>query len=70
MFVGTLAAAINGFAMPAFSYIFGQMVDQFRPNEDAMTQLVRNAGEQSMWFAIIGGITFVLSLVKIIKINV
>lgn len=44
MFLGTFAAIINGFGMPAFSYVFGMMIDQFRPGEDSISQLVHNAG--------------------------
>jgi len=34
MTIGALAAAVNGFAMPAFSFIFGQMIDQFSPGNE------------------------------------
>jgi len=36
MTIGALAAAINGFAMPVFSFIFGQMVDEFGSGGDGM----------------------------------
>ena len=36
MTIGAIAAVINGFAMPMFSFIFGQIVDEFRPGDDAM----------------------------------
>ena len=33
MVVGALAATINGFAFPMFSFIFGEMTDSFGPDK-------------------------------------
>jgi hypothetical protein len=31
MLIGGLAASINGFSLPMFSFIFGEMIDAFGP---------------------------------------
>jgi len=36
MTIGAIAAVINGFAMPMFSFIFGQIVDEFGKGDEAM----------------------------------
>ncbi len=31
MIIGVIAAIINGFCLPSFNFIFGEMVDAFKP---------------------------------------
>jgi len=35
MFIGAVAATINGFAFPMFAFIFGEMTDAFSPQSTA-----------------------------------
>ncbi|KAL4481127.1 hypothetical protein ABPG72_015082 [Tetrahymena utriculariae] len=64
MIMGAIASVINGFSFPAWSFIFGQMVDQFSPTS-GYDGLIHNASVQAMWFAIIGAISLALSAIQI-----
>lgn len=58
--IGTIAAMANGIAMPMFALIFGNMTDSFSPDKSA-EDVVSKAGEQSIWFLLVGIGTFLCS---------
>ena len=60
MIFGSLSAVINGFSLPMFSFIFGEMSDSFGPNstkDDVVDQALMNF----IWFLILGVASFLLS---------
>ena len=60
MVIGVLAAIANGTSMPVFALIMGGLTDDFSPNNTG-DEIVDTAGEYSLYFFIIGLVSFVLS---------
>ncbi|KAL4426347.1 hypothetical protein ABPG74_006285 [Tetrahymena malaccensis] len=64
MIIGSIAALLNGLSYPSFSLIFGQMIDSFGPTSTG-DDLVKAAGTQCIYFAIIGVVSFLLSWIQL-----
>ncbi|KYQ92143.1 ABC transporter B family protein [Tieghemostelium lacteum] len=67
MFFGSIAAILNGAAMPCVSLIFGEIIDAFNPgkfNNDPGYGIEAAVTKISMWFLILGGIVFALSYLE------
>eukprot|EP00027_Filamoeba_sp_ATCC50430_P014648 CAMPEP_0168577562 /NCGR_PEP_ID=MMETSP0413-20121227/20855_1 /TAXON_ID=136452 /ORGANISM="Filamoeba nolandi, Strain NC-AS-23-1" /LENGTH=169 /DNA_ID=CAMNT_0008611329 /DNA_START=70 /DNA_END=576 /DNA_ORIENTATION=+ len=58
MFLGSLGAVIVGFAMPAFAFIFGKMVDDFNVSMDELYHKIVNT---SLYFLYVGIAAWVAS---------
>ncbi|CAD8092756.1 unnamed protein product [Paramecium primaurelia] len=58
MVLGSIAAFINGGAIPSFSLIFGSMINSF---QEAGDEMVRQAGWNALWFLIVAIGTGILS---------
>jgi len=61
--IGSLAAAINGAALPAFSILFGNVSDAFVPGGDS-GDLLRRVGVISAEFLALGIASFILSYIS------
>ncbi|KAM9968902.1 hypothetical protein ACTFIW_000305 [Dictyostelium discoideum] len=67
MFLGTIAAVINGAAMPTVSLVFGLVVDAFKPtqfNEDPNYDIYDTVRSISFYLLMLGGGVFVLSYLE------
>ncbi|CAD8161006.1 unnamed protein product [Paramecium pentaurelia] len=58
MVLGSVAAFLNGGAIPSFSLIFGSMVNSF---QEAGDEMVRQAGWNAIWFLLVAIATGTLS---------
>ena len=60
MFVGTVSSTLNGFAIPMFILLFGDMTSDIATNMDDLMPVARKYAER---FLEVGGIAFVLSYI-------
>ena len=65
--IGVVAAGVNGLAMPAFSFVFGEILDNFNPGSgEGIADSVATA---SLWMSLAGAIAWVASYIEIACFN-
>ncbi|XP_024528405.1 ABC transporter B family member 4 isoform X2 [Selaginella moellendorffii] len=61
MFLGTLGAMANGFAMPALTIVFGQLANAFGQNSGNIHAMVHEVSQVALRFVYLGGAASVAS---------